>query len=225
MLSTLGQRRKSGRDQICIRQGRAAAVPHTACGRSSPVATVPPSPVPCFRPTRSVIAPGVFGIAPSTPPITGTVSAYPRENSRATAHYRYMRFNQNNSRKKTCANNQIYCKGRLHIPFHKAPVAGGLFLPTTEDSIDEFLVLPSRLEYRLRSRWSGILPEGLAAARIQGDSMNDLGIFHGKIIIFRYSDSLENGDILLIEKLGDEEGTGAWCLKKNNLRASFLQTK
>jgi len=44
--------------------------------------------------------------------------------------------------------------------------------------------------------------------------MNDLGIYHGKIIIFRYSNSPENGEIILIEKLGDEEGTGAWCLKK-----------
>jgi hypothetical protein len=44
--------------------------------------------------------------------------------------------------------------------------------------------------------------------------MNGLGIFHGKIILFRYSNSLQNGEILLIEKLGDEEGTGAWSLKK-----------
>lgn len=98
-----------------------------------------------------------------------------------------MHINRNDSRRTGRPNDQIEWKGRLYIPFHNAPLAGGLFLPTAGDSIDEFLALPSKLEYRLRSRWNGVLPGGLAAARIQGDSMNGLGSDNPIVILRSYN--------------------------------------
>ena len=56
----------------------------------------------------------------------------------------------------------------------------------------------------------------LAAARVHGDSMIDADICHGDIVVFQRSafEYLENGTVVVIEKSGDEEGTGAWALKK-----------
>jgi hypothetical protein len=57
---------------------------------------------------------------------------------------------------------------------------------------------------------------GLAAARVHGDSMIDRDILDGDIAIFqRYDfDYLQNGRVVVIEKMGEEEGFGAWALKK-----------
>jgi Peptidase S24-like len=56
----------------------------------------------------------------------------------------------------------------------------------------------------------------LAAARVQGDSMIDRGIEDGHVIVFQHSgfDSVEHNRILVVEKVGEEEGWGAWSLKR-----------
>jgi len=56
----------------------------------------------------------------------------------------------------------------------------------------------------------------LASARIHGDSMIDRNILHGDIAVFQCGDveSLQNGRVVVIEKVGEEEGYGAWALKK-----------
>ena len=57
---------------------------------------------------------------------------------------------------------------------------------------------------------------GLAAAWVHGDSMIYRGVYNGDLAIFqRYDfDYLYNDSVVVIEKVGDEEGFGAWALKK-----------
>src|SRR5262249_22220276 len=56
----------------------------------------------------------------------------------------------------------------------------------------------------------------LAAAQVQGDSMIDHGIYDGYIIVFQRTgfESVEHGRILVVEKVGEEEGWGSWSLKR-----------
>ena len=58
--------------------------------------------------------------------------------------------------------------------------------------------------------------DGLAAARVHGDSMIYRDVLDGDIAIFQRSDFdyVENGKVVVIEKVGEEEGLGAWALKK-----------
>jgi hypothetical protein len=57
---------------------------------------------------------------------------------------------------------------------------------------------------------------GLAAGKIHGDSMIYRDVLDGDIAIFQRYDFnyLQNGAIVVIEKRGEEEGFGAWALKK-----------
>jgi hypothetical protein len=57
---------------------------------------------------------------------------------------------------------------------------------------------------------------GLADAWVYGDSMIYRGAYDGDLAIFqRYDfDYLCNDKVVVVEKLGDEEGFGAWALKK-----------
>jgi hypothetical protein len=58
--------------------------------------------------------------------------------------------------------------------------------------------------------------KGLHAARVQGHSMNGRSVFDTDIAIFQSSEfrCIRNDGIVVIERHGDEEGTGAWSLKK-----------
>jgi len=46
--------------------------------------------------------------------------------------------------------------------------------------------------------------------------MIDRDVLHGDIVLIQHSgfENTENGKIVVIERLGDEEGTGAWSLKQ-----------
>jgi hypothetical protein len=117
-------------------------------------------------------------------------------------------------------NNQIYKDGCLYIPFHRVPIAAGLFLPTAADSIDQHLELPAEHEFR-HGIWergvNGISTPypGLHAARVKGNSMIERSVLHGDVVILQRSelDYIENGRIVAIERLGDQEGMGSWSLK------------
>jgi hypothetical protein len=117
-------------------------------------------------------------------------------------------------------NGQIHRDGCLYIPFHSAPLAAGPFLPTSADSICQHLVLPPEYEFR-HGIWdqdvNGVSTPrpGLHAARIHGNSMIERNILHGDVVVLQQweFDYIENGKIVAIERLGDEEGTGAWSLK------------
>jgi hypothetical protein len=118
-------------------------------------------------------------------------------------------------------NDQISWKGCLYIPFHRVPIAGGTFLSTSADCIDRHLELPPEQDFHqgVTDRYvDGIrLPRrGLSAALVQGNSMIGRNILDGDVIIFQRSDFdyVENGKIVVIQKQGDEEGMGAWSLKR-----------
>lgn len=111
--------------------------------------------------------------------------------------------------------------GRVYLPFHSVSIACGPFLSTSTDSIEQHLGLPPESEFRFIVRdyyEDGVrkLQPGLSAARVCGDSMIDRDIRDGDpIILQRWEfDYVENGKIMVIERLGEEEGMGAWSLKK-----------
>jgi hypothetical protein len=109
--------------------------------------------------------------------------------------------------------------GCLYVPCHTVRLAAGPFLPVTLNSVEEHLELPSDFQHGLIDRYVGgvRLPRrGLAAARVHGDSMIGRAIFDGDIAIFQRQDFdyVENGKIVVIEKTAEEEGFGAWTLKR-----------
>jgi Peptidase S24-like len=112
----------------------------------------------------------------------------------------------------------IHWNDCLYIPLHSVPIAGGIFLPTSADSIDQHLELPPGHDGNRDLNVNGVKipPRGLQAARLKGNSMIERNILDGDIVIFQCSefDYPENDNIVVIERLGDEEGVGAWSLKK-----------
>jgi hypothetical protein len=94
-------------------------------------------------------------------------------------------------------------------------LAAGPFLSSTPDWVEQHLELsPSfLLDRRLSIR---VHRAGLAAAKVHGDSMIYRDVLDGDIAIFQRHDFnyLQNGAIVVIEKRGEEEGFGAWALKK-----------
>lgn len=79
--------------------------------------------------------------------------------------------------------------------------------------------MPPDFRYGVRDRYVGgvrMHRARLAAARVHGDSMIYRDVFDGDIAIFQRSDFdyVENGKVVVIEKVGEEEGLGAWALKK-----------
>lgn len=111
--------------------------------------------------------------------------------------------------------------GALYVPFHKSPVAAGPFLSPSLDWIEQYLRLPQEQELQLGIRdqylqghWT--YRRHLAAARVRGDSMIDLGIYDGYVVVFQHSgfEYVEHGRILVVEKVGEEQGWGAWSLKR-----------
>lgn len=91
------------------------------------------------------------------------------------------------------------------------------------DFIEHHLQLARDSGWGIRDRVVGgdsLFRKGLCAARVHGDSMILRDIMHGNIVIFqsRNLESLQNGKVEVIEKVGDEEGTGAWALKKIRIK-------
>ena len=119
--------------------------------------------------------------------------------------------------------------GHLYIPFHSVPLAAGLFLAPTRDFVERHLKLPLETSRHLQDRCeSGYRLDrpGLRAAKAHGDSMIDLGILHGDIVVFQQAatPSGMNGRVVVIEKSGDEEGYGAWALKRLVTKQPRLST-
>src|ERR1700693_6136505 len=111
---------------------------------------------------------------------------------------------------------RIYrCNGCLYVPCSSARLAAGPFLEASPNWVERHVELRPGF---LLDRYLGTRMDraGLAAARVHGDSMIDRDILDGDIAIFqRYDfDYLQNGRVVVIEKMGEEEGFGAWALKK-----------
>ena len=116
---------------------------------------------------------------------------------------------------------EVYRNGSLYVPFHSVPIAAGPFLSPSMDWVEQHLQLPPEQEFRhgIRDQYVNgrrTHRRHLAAARVQGDSMMDRGICDGYVIVFQHSgiESVEHGRILVVEKVGEEEGWGAWSLKR-----------
>jgi hypothetical protein len=105
--------------------------------------------------------------------------------------------------------------GRVYVPFNTAGLSAGPFVVASLNLVEQHVELPPKfLLYRH-------LPvqldrAGLAAAWVHGNSMIERDILDGDLAIFqRYDfDYLQNGKIVVVEKIGEEEGFGAWTLKK-----------
>jgi hypothetical protein len=105
--------------------------------------------------------------------------------------------------------------GRLYLPCSTVRLSAGPFLAASPNSVEEHVELPP--EFLLYRHLDVHLDRaGPAAAWVHGDSMIDRAIFDGDLAIFqRYDfDYLQNGRVVVIEKIGEEEGFGAWALKK-----------
>jgi hypothetical protein len=108
----------------------------------------------------------------------------------------------------------------IYVPFHSVHLAGGIFFPESTDSIDEYAQLPPEKEFclHIRDQCKGSVRThrlDLACVRIYGDSMIDKNILNNNVVVFaRDFPYLENNRILVVEKAGQEEGFGAWSLKK-----------
>jgi hypothetical protein len=112
---------------------------------------------------------------------------------------------------------QVYrYNGRWYLPCNSARLAAGPFLPASPNWVEQHVELPS--EFLLDRYPDGVRMDraGLAAAWVHGDSMIYRGVHDGNLAIFqRYDfDYLYNDSVVVIEKVGDEEGFGAWELKK-----------
>jgi Peptidase S24-like len=109
--------------------------------------------------------------------------------------------------------------GRLYIPCNTVRLSAGPFVAASPNSVDQHVELPPEfllyrhLEVRLDRA-------GPTAAWVQGNSMMDRDILDGDLVIFqRYDfDYLQNGKIVVVERIGEEEGFGAWALKKLLIR-------
>jgi hypothetical protein len=107
-----------------------------------------------------------------------------------------------------------------YAPCHERRLAAGPFLPSSLNWSEKHVKLGS--EFRLVRYVGGARIEraGLAAAWVRGNSMNGHGICDGNLVIFqRFEfDHLHNNNIVVVERLGEEEGFGSWALKKIVIR-------
>ena len=108
--------------------------------------------------------------------------------------------------------------GYLHVPCDSVRIAGGPFLPASLNSVHEHLKLPSKMTLGVQDQYkSGCRLDRpkLRAGELHGDSM--LGIArHGDYVVTQRlrTDSPPDGQIVVIERQGDEEGFGSCALKK-----------
>ena len=113
--------------------------------------------------------------------------------------------------------------GRVYVPCNTVGLSAGPFVAASPNSVEQHVELPPEfllyrhLEVRLDHA-------GPAAAWFHGNSMIERDIFDGDLAIFqRYDfDYLQNGKIVVVEKIGEEEGFGAWALKKLVIRSQII---
>jgi hypothetical protein len=99
-----------------------------------------------------------------------------------------------------------------------SPVSAGPSLPPTVNSVESYLKV-THLRFAIKDRCIGgvrTFRKGLAAARFDGDSMIGDDIRDGDTGVLEQKDFeyIVPGKTALIEKVGEEEGTGAWAFKK-----------
>jgi hypothetical protein len=106
--------------------------------------------------------------------------------------------------------------GHWYIPCEIAPLAAGPFFPVSRSSVEKYVKLPSEFLIHRYSDAVRMDQAGIAAAWVHGNSMIDKGIFDGNLAIFqRYEFGyLYHNNIVVIERVGEDEGFGAWALKK-----------
>jgi hypothetical protein len=112
---------------------------------------------------------------------------------------------------------QVYrLNGCWYVPCHAVRLAAGPFLSASPNWVKQHVELPP--DFLLDRHLGGVRMDraGLAAALVHGDSMIYRDVYDGDIAIFqRYEfDYLQNGKVVVIERLGEEEGFGAWALKR-----------
>ncbi len=108
--------------------------------------------------------------------------------------------------------------GDTYFPCRSFSVSCGPFLPTAFDSVVGYTRV-SDADLLLKRQYQGgsiRLSASLFAAKLRGDSMIGDGIRDGYTGIFEYAtyEHVEASKLALIEKSGDEEGAGAWALKR-----------
>ena len=113
-------------------------------------------------------------------------------------------------------------KDRVYAPFHTLRISCGLFLPAAPELVDSYLEVPDGFTLGIEDNYVGdfrLVRKTLHAARSHGDSMIDSNVRDGDIVVFeRWEfEYVENGQTVVIEKMGDEEGYGSWALKKSSL--------
>jgi hypothetical protein len=116
-------------------------------------------------------------------------------------------------------NDVHFWNGCVYAPFHTAPVSAGPYLSISPDGIEQHLELTPELYQGVRDRYVGgvgMPRRGLAAARIHGDSMICKNVFDKDVVLFEEVETYNFGSdkIVVIEKVSEEEGFGAWALKK-----------
>jgi SOS-response transcriptional repressor LexA len=115
-------------------------------------------------------------------------------------------------------NDQVYhWDGCVYVPYHTARVSAGPFLSFSPDSVEEHLELDANFSLAWSLHGGVRVPKRrLVAAKVHGDSMINKKVSHCDIIVFQCGDfnSVRNGNIVVIGKVGEEEGLGAWALKK-----------
>jgi hypothetical protein len=93
--------------------------------------------------------------------------------------------------------------------------------------VESYLEVPDGFTLGIEDNYVGdvrLVRKTLHAARTHGDSMIDSNVRDGDIVVFeRWEfEYVENGQTVVIEKMGDEEGYGSWALKKIIIARSAL---
>jgi hypothetical protein len=117
--------------------------------------------------------------------------------------------------------------GDSYVQYLSNRVSAGPFLPSSRLSVESYLRVSSVLG--INDHFVGgkkTFRPGLVAARFHGDSMIGDDIYHGDIGIFQqwHFEYIDSGKIVLIEKVGEEEGTGALAVKRIVIRHGRSRT-
>jgi hypothetical protein len=121
--------------------------------------------------------------------------------------------------------------GDAYIPYNSSPVSAGPFLPPSVNSVSSYLKV-TKIQYAIKDRRIGDIltfRQTLVAFPFHGDSMIGDDIRHGDTGIFELTDfeNIRIGKAALVEKGGEEEGTGAWAVKRIVIRRqrSYVQNE
>jgi hypothetical protein len=119
--------------------------------------------------------------------------------------------------------------GCLYVPLHSVPLAAGVFLPISADSIDHHLGLPPEHEFRhgFRDRYvdgKRTHRPRLFAARIRGNSMIERDVLDGDFVIIQHSDFAypEYGKIVVVEKAWRGGRYGSLDSETSGPRSTFI---